>query len=326
MKVVVTGAAGFIGSHLSEALVEAGHEVVGIDCFTDYYARGLKEANLSISLAVPGFRFVDADLRTDALEPLVDGADAVVNQAATPGLVLSWGDFERYLSTNVSAAKRLVDACISVGVGHFLQASTSSVYGVEATGSEDSATLPVSPYGVTKLAAEHLLRAHSDTFGLPLTILRYFWIYGPRQRPDMAYRIFCERMLRGEPITVFGDGGQSRSNTYVTDCVAATIAALAAPAHGTIFNIGGGREIKLCQAISILADHLDVDPVIEHREARRGDQRRTVADITRARAVLGWEPIVEPEEGLLHEVRWVRECLDTYGSKENPQLHRQHLG
>lgn len=249
---------------------------------------------------------MEADLRTAVLEPLLDGADAVINEAATPGLVLSWDDFERYQSTNLSAVKRLIDACVAVGAGHFIQASTSSVYGAEATGSEESVTLPVSPYGVTKLAAEHLLRAHSETFGLPLTILRYFSIYGPRQRPDMAYRIFCERLVREEPITVFGDGAQSRSNTYVSDCVGATVAALTGPADGTVFNIGGGREIKLLEAISILSEHLGIEPVIQHREARRGDQRRTVADTTRAREVLGWKPEVEPEEGLPEQARWVR--------------------
>lgn len=309
MRVVVTGAAGFIGSHLAEALVEAGHEVIGIDCFTDYYARADKEANLEGLRTSEKFRFVEADLRSDPLEPLLDGADVVINEAATPGLTLSWDDFDRYQSTNLTAVKRLVDACIAVEVGHLVQASTSSVYGAEATGSEDSPCLPVSPYGVTKLAAEHLLRAHALTTDLPLTILRYFSIYGPRQRPDMAYRIFCERMLRAEPITVYGDGTQSRSNTYVADCVAATIAAIDGPADGSVFNIGGGREITLIEAISILAENLGVEPVIAYREARRGDQRRTSADTARARDVLGWEPKVLPEEGLALEMNWVKERL-----------------
>lgn len=309
MKVVVTGAAGFIGSHVCEALLARGDEVVGVDCFTDYYARTDKQANLADATSHDRFTFVEADLRTDALEPILDGADAVVNEAATPGLVLSWDDFERYQSTNLSAVKRLIDASIEVGIGHLVQASTSSVYGADATGDEDSACLPVSPYGVTKLAAEHLLRAHSETAALPLTILRYFSIYGPRQRPDMAYRIFCERLLRGEPITVFGDGRQSRSNTYVGDCVAATIAALDRPADGSVFNIGGGREIELLEAIEILATHLGVQPVVEHRPARRGDQRRTCAATDLARVELGWKPEVAPEDGLAAEVAWVRDRL-----------------
>jgi len=306
MRVVVTGAAGFVGSHLSEALLAGGHEVVGIDCFTDYYARADKEANLTVARGMPGFTFVEADLRSDDLEPLLDGADAVINEAATPGLVLSWDDFERYQSTNLSAVKRLIDASIATGVGHFVQASTSSVYGAEATGGEDSHCLPVSPYGVTKLAAEHLLRAHAATFDLPLTILRYFSIYGPRQRPDMAYRIFCERLLRGEPITVFGDGRQSRSNTYVSDCVSGTVAALYGPADGSVFNIGGGREIQLIEAIGIIAQHLEVQPQIIYAGARRGDQRRTVADSGRARAILDWEPKVDPASGLAEQVKWIR--------------------
>lgn len=309
MKVLVTGAAGFIGSTLSDELLAQGHEVVGLDCFTDYYDRADKEANLVGALAHPRFRFVEADLRTDALEPLLDGMDAVVNQAATPGLVLSWDDFDRYQSTNLSAVKRLIDASIAVGIGHFVQASTSSVYGAEATGAEDSACLPVSPYGVTKLAAEHLLRAHSETADLPLTILRYFSIYGPRQRPDMAYRIFCERLLRGQAVTVYGDGRQSRSNTYVGDAVSATIAALHRSPDGSIFNIGGGEEVELIDAVHRIADHLGVEPLVEHRDARRGDQRRTVAVTDRARAELGWQPMVDPDAGLRAEVAWVADRL-----------------
>jgi UDP-glucuronate 4-epimerase len=309
MKVVVTGAAGFIGSHLSEALLDQGHDVVGVDCFTDYYARDLKEANLAFALGHQRFTFVEADLRHDAIEPIVAGADVVVNEAATPGLVLSWDDFERYQSTNLSAVKRLVDACITTGVGHVVQASTSSVYGAEATGDEDAPTLPVSPYGVTKLAAEHLLRAHSQAHGLPITILRYFSIYGPRQRPDMAYRIFCERLLRDEPVTVYGDGDQSRSNTYVSDCVAATVAAVGRPGRGEVLNIGGGREIKLLEALALIADALGVQPDIRHEPARKGDQRRTVADVGRARRALEWEPLVEPDDGLRRQAEWVRATM-----------------
>jgi nucleoside-diphosphate-sugar epimerase len=309
-RVVVTGAAGFIGSHLCEAFVARGDDVVGIDCFTDYYARSAKEANVAALRCVDGFQLIEADLRTDDLVPLLDGADVVVNQAATPGLVLSWDDFDRYQSCNLSAVKRLVDASLEAGVGHLIQASTSSVYGADATGDEHSETRPVSPYGVTKLAAEHLLRAHHESFGLPLTILRYFSVYGPRQRPDMAYRIFCERLLAGEPITVYGDGEQSRSNTFVTDVVAATVAATEAPGAGEVLNVGGGTEIRLLDAITTLGTLLDVEPRLEFAPARRGDQRRTVADTTRARDVLGWSPVVEPREGLARQADWVRRAVD----------------
>ncbi len=305
-RIVVTGAAGFVGSHLCDALLARGHEVVGIDSFTDYYSRTDKEANLEIARAHEAFTFVEADLCVDPLVPLLDGADAVINEAATPGLVLSWSSFERYLSSNVSAVKRLIDASMEVGVPHFIQASTSSVYGVDATGPETSMTMPVSPYGVSKLAAEHLLRAHAEAFGLPVTVLRYFSIFGPRQRPDMAYRIFCERMLRCEPITVYGDGKQSRSNTYIEDCVSATLAALNRPADGATFNIGGGKEIELLAAIEILAEYLGVRPILLFEPARHGDQRRTVADIALAKDLLGWVPNSEPETGLFAEMEWVR--------------------
>lgn len=307
MRVVVTGAAGFIGSHLAERLLAGGHEVVGVDCFTDYYDPAERRGNVVDALDHPDYTLVEADLRTDALEPILDGADAVVNEAATPGLVLSWDDFERYLSCNVSAVKRLADASIATGIRHFVQASTSSVYGAQATGPEDSETLPVSPYGVTKLAAEHLLGAHSQTYDLPLTILRYFSIYGPRQRPDMAYRIFCDRLRNGEPITIYGDGSQSRSNTYISDCVAATAAVLDRSPDGSIFNIGGGEELALLDAVTLIAEALDVEPQIEFREARRGDQHRTVADTSSARRQLQWAPLVFPREGLARQAAWRRE-------------------
>ncbi|MGH9084634.1 MAG: SDR family NAD(P)-dependent oxidoreductase [Acidimicrobiales bacterium] len=306
MRVVVTGAAGFIGSHLCEQLLAGGHEVVGLDCFTDYYARPLKEANLRAAQAQDRFAFHELDLRTDDLDAVLDGADVVVNEAAMPGLVRSWEDFDAYQSCNLTGLQRLVAACQRRGVGRIVQASTSSVYGATAVGTEDQPLRPVSPYGVTKLAAEHLLLAHHAILGLPVVILRYFSIYGPRQRPDMAYRIFCERLLAGEPITVFGDGQQSRGITYVSDCVAATVAALTAGREGDAYNVGGGRELALLDAIEVLAGALGVQPVIERQPARPGDQRRTMADVSKARTELGWAPAVDPQEGLVAEAEWVR--------------------
>jgi nucleoside-diphosphate-sugar epimerase len=306
MRVVVTGAAGFIGSHLCEHLLGAGHDVVGIDCFTDYYARELKERNLDAARSHPCFTFQELDLRWAELDPVLDGADAIVNEAAMPGLVRSWQDFDAYQSCNLGALHRVIEASQRCGVGRFVQASTSSVYGANAVGDEMQPTRPVSPYGVTKLAAEHLLLAHHLSQGLPAVILRYFSIYGPRQRPDMAYRIFCERLLANEPIVVYGDGLQTRGNTYVSDCVAATERALARGSEGAVYNVGGGEELALLTAVRLLAEALGVEPVVEHRPARLGDQRHTMADCSRAAHDLGWVPAVSAADGLAAEASWVR--------------------
>ena len=305
MRVVVTGAAGFIGSHLCERLLGDGHEVVGIDCFTDYYARPLKEANLDVARGQERFTFHDLDLRSDELDHVLDGADAVVNEAAMPGLVRSWEDFDAYQSCNLTGLQRLIAACQRTEIPRLVQASTSSVYGTNAIGGEDQPLRPVSPYGVTKLAAEHLLLAHHAANALPVVILRYFSIFGPRQRPDMAYRIFCERLLAGEPITVFGDGSQSRGNTYVSDCVAATVAALTHGRMGEAYNVGGGEELTLTDALRVLAEVLDVDPIIHHEPVRPGDQQRTKADISKATSELGWVPVVDAATGLAKEAAWV---------------------
>jgi UDP-glucuronate 4-epimerase len=304
MRIVVTGAAGFIGSSLAETLVEGGHEVVGVDAFIDYYPRPMKEANLEGLLQTPGFTFTELDLRTADLDAVIDGADAVIHEAAMAGLMRSWTDLELYASCNILATNRLIEAALRARVGRFVLASTSSVYGREAVGDEDRPLEPSSPYGITKLAAEKLVLAHSATSGLPGTIIRYFSIYGPRQRPDMAYHRFIESMLDKEPITVFGDGEQSRSNTFIDDAVRGTILALERGEVGGIYNIGGGRTITLNEAIALIAGHLDVEPVIERRPARPGDQRHTSADIGRARAILGYEPTVLPADGLAHQVAW----------------------
>jgi UDP-glucuronate 4-epimerase len=304
MRIVVTGAAGFIGSSLAETLVEGGHEVVGVDAFIDYYPRPMKEANLEGLLQTPGFTFTELDLRTADLDAVIDGADAVIHEAAMAGLMRSWTDLELYASCNILATNRLIEAALRARVGRFVLASTSSVYGREAVGDEDRPLEPSSPYGITKLAAEKLVLAHSATSGLPGTIIRYFSIYGPRQRPDMAYHRFIEAMLDKEPITVFGDGEQSRSNTFIDDAVRGTILALERGEVGGIYNIGGGRTITLNEAIALIAGHLGVEPVIERRPARPGDQRHTSADIGRARAILGYEPTVLPSDGLARQVAW----------------------
>jgi nucleoside-diphosphate-sugar epimerase len=304
VRIVVTGAAGFIGSTLAEALVAGGHEVVGLDAFIDYYPRPMKEANLAGLAKTPGFRFQELDLRTAELDPWLDGADAVIHEAAMAGLMRSWTDLELYASCNILGTNRLIEAALRNGIGRFVLASTSSVYGTEAVGDEDSRLEPSSPYGITKLAAEKLVLAHAASSGLPGTIIRYFSIYGPRQRPDMAYHRFIEAMFDGQPITVFGDGEQTRSNTYIDDAVAGTLLALERGVVGGIYNIGGGRTVSLNDAIGLIAGHLGVEPRIQREPARPGDQRHTSADIGRARAVLGYAPTIEPAEGLRRQVAW----------------------
>jgi nucleoside-diphosphate-sugar epimerase len=304
MRVVVTGAAGFVGSHVAEALIAAGHEVVGIDAFIDYYPRSLKEDNLAQLQLDPMFRLCEADLRTALLEPVLEGADVVIHEAAMAGLPRSWTEFETYLTCNVLGTERLLAAARAVGVPRYLHISTSSVYGLEAVGDETRPTRPISPYGVTKLAAEHLVEAFVDTYGFNASILRYFSIFGPRQRPDMAYSIFIDALLAGQPITIFGDGEQSRTNTFVSDAVAGTIAAIDGAAAGETYNIGGGEPITVNEAIRTLAAFLEVTPDLRHEAARAGDQRHTAADTTKARLAFGYAPTVGPRDGLVRQARW----------------------
>lgn len=304
MRTLVTGAAGFVGSHLCEALRENGHEVLGLDAFVGYYPRELKEGNLASLRDDPSFTFHEADLRSADLDPILDGVDAVINEAAVAGLARSWDDLPTYVSCNILGLARLLEAAERAGVGRFVHISTSSVYGHEAVGPETLPTRPVSPYGITKLAAEQLVTAHTQRSGLPAIILRYFSIYGPRQRPDMAYHRFIEAMSRGEPITVYGDGEQSRSNTFISDCVRGTIQALADGRPGEVYNIGGGGSLTLNRAITLIAQALNVEPTVRFEAPQPGDQRHTRADTSKARRDFRYEPRVTPEIGLWQQVSW----------------------
>jgi nucleoside-diphosphate-sugar epimerase len=305
MKCVVTGAAGFIGSHLCERLLADGHDVVGLDCFVPYYPRPVKDRNLAAVGVRPRFQFAQVDLRQDDLIGQVAGAEAVFHLAAMPGLVRSWTDFDGYWTCNVQATQRLLEAVsrAAPGLQRFVYASTSSVYGRFASGDETLPTKPVSPYGVTKLAAEHLCRAYAEAHGLPLVVLRYFSVYGPRQRPDMAYHRFIDALLRGQTIQVCGDGEQVRGNTYVADCVAATVAALAAPVFET-YNVGGGEAATVWDILRKLEKVSGRPARVKRVPERPGDQRYTFADTAKLSRQLGWRPASSLEEGLARQWAW----------------------
>lgn len=306
MKCLVTGAAGFIGSHLCERLLEAGHDVAGVDAFIPYYPRAVKESNLSAARAHRSFRFHEIDLRKDRLDAALEGVETVFHLAAMPGLPQSWTHFDLYESCNVTATHRLLEAVQRVPtLQRFIYASTSSVYGRKASGNEALLTRPISPYGVTKLAAESLCRAYAEERGLPLVVLRYFSVYGPRQRPDMGYYRFVQALLTGEPVIVYGDGHQVRSNTYVSDCVEATLAAVEA-IPGEIYNVGGGETASVWDILAKLEALTGCRAVIRRESARPGDQRTTSADITKISRHLNWKPRVSLDEGLSHQVAWQR--------------------
>ncbi len=309
MKCLVTGAAGFIGSHLCERLLQAGHAVVGVDALVPYYPAEVKEANLAGALGHRWFRFHPLDLRRDALEPLLDGIDVVFHLAAMPGLARSWTDFDLYESCNVTATQRLLEAVRRLPrLQRFVYASTSSVYGRYGSGDETLLPRPISPYGVTKLAAENLCRAYSEEHGLPLVVLRYFSVYGPRQRPDMGYHRFIQAMLSGEPVTVYGDGLQVRGNTYVADCVDATMAAVQA-LPGEVYNVGGGEAVTVWDVLHKLEVLTGCAPDVRQEAARRGDQRYTSADTTKLHRHLGWKPRIGLDEGLARQIAWQRSAV-----------------
>jgi len=308
MKALVTGVAGFIGSHLCELLLDRGAHVIGIDCFTDYYARSIKEANLSHNTGRPGFNFVEARIQDADLRALLDGVTHVFHLAAQAGVRKSWGrDFRVYSDNNVDASQRLLEACVGLPLHRFVYASSSSVYGdkVAIPMRETALPQPVSPYGVTKLAAEQLCYLYHVNHGVPTSSLRYFTVYGPRQRPDMGFHRFITAAIAGDPIHLYGDGEQTRDFTFVRDAAAATAAAGDRGVPGRAYNIGGGSRVSVNHVLDIIG-RLAGRPLDVRREpAQKGDMRDTFADTTLARADLGFAPTVSLEEGIEAEFRWL---------------------
>lgn len=312
MKALVTGVAGFIGSHLTTALLERGTEVVGIDCFTDYYPRAVKEANLAENRSRQGFSFVETRIQDADLNGLLDGVTHVFHLAAQAGVRKSWGrDFQVYTSNNVDASQQLLEACVGRLIHRFVYASSSSLYGdnVSIPMREDALPQPVSPYGVTKLAAEQLGYLYHVNHGVPATALRYFTVYGPRQRPDMAFHRFIRASLEGTPITLYGDGEQTRDFTFVADAVAATVAAGDRGVSGRAYNVGGGSRVSMNQVIDIIGRIAGRPLDVRREPAQKGDMRDTYADTSLARADLGFSPSVTLEQGIEAEYRWLSSAL-----------------
>ena len=312
MKALITGAAGFVGSHLADRLLEAGHQVVGIDCFLDYYPRAMKERNLTQARANARYSFVEASLVNADLEALLDGVDWVFHQAAQAGVRASWGaDFRIYSDNNVYATQRLLEACRGRQLKRFVYASSSSVYGDtdDLPMRETGMTRPVSPYGVTKLASEHLTWLYWKNYGIPTVSLRYFTVYGPRQRPDMAFHRFIRSVLLDEEITLYGDGSQSRDFTFISDIIEANIAAAERDVAGRIFNVGGGSRTTINEVIATIGELTGREPRVRRLEVQKGDVRHTAADTSAARDALEFRPRVGVREGLQREVEWLRELI-----------------
>jgi UDP-glucuronate 4-epimerase len=300
MRVVVTGAAGFIGSHLTEALIAAGNDVVAIDSFTDYYDPARKRANTE------GFEVLEADLETAELDAVFADVDRIYHLAGQPGVRSSFGhDFQLYVRRNVLASQRVFEAAAERGI-RVVYASSSSIYGDAESypTREDAQPRPIAPYGVTKLACEHLAYALGATAGLDAVGVRFFTVYGPRQRPDMAFTPLLEALAEEREFCLFGDGSASRSFTYVADAVGGTIAAMERGERGAIYNIGGGDEATMSEAISIAEGLAERSLQIKRVAAAKGDVRRTKADVAKAERELGWQPTTRLAAGLRDQWDW----------------------
>jgi nucleoside-diphosphate-sugar epimerase len=307
---LVTGAAGFIGSRLSLELCKAGHSVIGVDAFLDFYPRWIKERNVKELLAHPGFEFIEADLNDLNLADLLGRTQVVFHLAAQAGVRTSWGQsFSIYLRNNIQASQGLLEAAKGrSALRKFVYASSSSVYGLspDLPASETSPCYPLSPYGVTKLSAEQLCFLYYKNYGVPTVALRFFTVYGPGQRPDMAFHKFFKAMAEGKEIPIYGDGNQTRDFTYVDDIVAANLACLDLDKAGEVYNVGGGHREKLKDILPLFREITGNEPRLQWVERQKGDVPHTFADIRKAQADLGFVPRMDLREGLAREWEWIR--------------------
>lgn len=309
MRALVTGVAGFIGSTLAERLVRDGVDVIGLDCFTDYYARADKERNLARLRSERGFQFVESSIQTAPLADLLADRTHVFHLAAQAGVRKSWGrDFSVYTVNNIEATQVLLEACVGRPIERLVYSSSSSVYGddVPLPMREDTLPQPLSPYGVTKLAAEHLCLLYWRNLQVPTASLRYFTVYGPRQRPDMAFHKFLRAAQNGTAIQLYGDGEQTRDFTFVEDAVEANILAATRGRPGGVYNIGGGSRVTVNEVLQMIGRVTGRDPSVDRQPAQKGDMRHTFADTSHAAAELGFTPRVGLEEGLTAEHRWLQ--------------------
>ncbi len=309
MKLVVTGACGFIGSHLCDRLLDAGHEVTGIDGYVPFYPREVKERNIASARASKRFTLHETLIeKADRLESLLEGASAIYHLAAQAGVRASWGDdFEGYVQHNVLGTQRLLETAVKVKVPRMIYASSSSVYGDvnELPLRESMALAPVSPYGVTKLAAEHLVHLYGKASDLSVTSLRFFTVYGPRQRPDMAFYRFLKAVKGGEPITLYGDGEQTRDFTFIADLIDVLQCALVQGRPGLVYNVGGGQRISILKVLETIATVTGREVRILRQEGQKGDMRDTLADTTQAARDLGFIPRTPLATGLKAEWEWI---------------------
>ena len=312
MRALVTGAAGFIGSHVVERLLALGADVIGLDCFTDYYARESKEGNLSAARGISSFSFLETRIQDADLDKVLRDCTHVFHLAAQAGVRKSWGqDFSIYTACNVEATQTLLEACSRTTLERVVYASSSSVYGDDGIipMHEDHLPQPVSPYGVTKLAAEHLCNLYWRTHRVPTVALRYFTVYGPRQRPDMAFYRFLKAILTDTPVVIYGDGTQTRDFTFVQDAVSATIAAGEGGESGRVYNIGGGSRASVNHVIELMAACTGQQPRIDRLPVQKGDMRHTYADTSAAAAALGFKPSMSLKRGIEEECAWLANTI-----------------